>query len=367
MNRFAGAECGEGGDSGVRAVFKDNAFFDTVTTGKDGKAKASFKLPDNLTSWRITYQALTDDLKAGSGKTNIAVKLPFFVDVMFNSIFMENDSPCLTVRTYGTDLKSGDNADYEILLENTDGMKKTFNASGKANLFTSVPLGSLTRGDYTVTVKAKSGTHSDAVKRSFKVVENILEAGKTKSYMLSDTLKVEGGKTLTSLEFFNKDASLYYQTLNSLIYTWGDRVDKKLCRKIATDLMKKYFNEEDYWNEEFDFSGYQKEDGGIALLKHGSSEPLVSAQISSLAKNEFDKLRLRLYFYGILDNKDSVLEDVVSAYLGLASLNEPVLNDIKSLLNSTDSKLEVEQKLRLIQPSRSSGAPPPCNRASKSP
>lgn len=348
MNRFGGAECGEGGDSGVRAVFKDNAYFDTVITDKDGKAKASFKLPDNLTSWRITYQAITDDLKAGSGKTNIAVKLPFFADVIFNSIFMENDSPVLTARAYGTDLKNGDKVDYEILLENTDGLKKTFNAPGKANLFTAVPFGNLSGGDYSVTVKAKSGTHSDAFKRSFKVVGNILEAGRTKSRMLTDGLKIEGGKTLTTLEFFNKDASLYYQTLNSLLYTWGDRVDQKLCRKLATDMIKKYYGEDRYFDEEFAFNGYQKDDGGIALLRYGSSEPLVTAQIISLAKDEFDKLRLRLYFYGILDNKDSVIEDVVSAYMGLAALDEPVLYDIKTLLNSKDMKLTETERLRLI-------------------
>ena len=96
---------GEGGDQSVRFMFKDNAFFDTIKTDKNGKGKASFKLPDNLTSWRITYQGVAyqkanDDLKAGSGKINIPVKLPFFVDIIFNNIFMDGDTVCISARSF---------------------------------------------------------------------------------------------------------------------------------------------------------------------------------------------------------------------------------------------------------------------------
>lgn len=348
FNRFGGAEGGEGGDSGVRQIFNDNAFFDSVTTDKDGRAKVSFKVPDNLTSWRITYQGITDDLGAGNGKTDITVKLPFFVDVMFNKTFLENDSPDICVRTFGTGLKSGEDVSYEVLLENNTGLKKTYNASGKANLLTGIALGNLQQGDYRVTIKAKSKDYSDAVKKEFKVLNSMVEAGRTESYKLTDNLKIEGGKSLTTLEFYNKDASLFYETLNSLMYTWGDRVDRKLCRKIAIELFKKYYPEENYWymEEEFDFSGYQLDDGGIALLKHDSSDPELSAQMSSLAKDEFDNLKLKMYFYNIIEKKESAIEDVVAAYWGLAALNEPVLIDIKSFIKSNDVKLK--ERLYLI-------------------
>jgi hypothetical protein len=348
FNIFGGAEGGEGGDSGVRQLFNDNTFFDSVATDENGRAKVSFKVPDNLTSWRITYQGVTKDLAAGNGKTNIIVKLPFFVDVMFNKVFLENDTPGVCIRANGTGLKSGDIVSYEVLLENGAGLQKTYSASGKANLFTDISLGSLQEGDYSVTIKAKSKNYSDAVKKQFKVLSNIAEAGRAKSYKLTDNLKIEGGNSLTTLEFYNKDASLFYETLNSLLYTWGNRVDQKLSRKIAIDLLKKYYPEENDWyfEEDFDFSRYQLDDGGIALLKYDSSNPELSAQVSSLAKNEFDNLKLKMYFYNIIEKKESTVEDVAAAYRGLAALNEPVLIDVKSFIKNKDLKLT--ERLHLI-------------------
>lgn len=87
---FGGAE---GGDEAVRLDFKDTAFFKSVTTDSRGKGRISFKLPDNLTSWRITYQAVTGNLFAGSGKMNINAKLPFFLTLIMSDKYMAGDSP----------------------------------------------------------------------------------------------------------------------------------------------------------------------------------------------------------------------------------------------------------------------------------
>ena len=333
LNRFGGAECGEGGDIAIRSNFKDNAYFDTVKVGSDGKANVSFKLPDNLTKWRITYQGITEDFKAGSGKTNVNVKLPFFADIIFNNIFMENDNPEITMRAFGTGVKSGDDVTYSVLLEGDNGVKKEFDKKGKANLFTTASLGSLKEGQYSVTVKVKCNEFSDAIKKDFSVVTNILEADKFKTYKLTENLKIEGGKTLTTLEFYNAAISEFSDTLWSMECTWGERVDQKLCRKISQELLKKHFQVNGI-EEQFDFSKYQLEDGGIALLKYDSANPELSAKICAIAQDVFDKSSLKLYFYRIIEDKESQPTDVAASYYGLASLNEPVLYDVKNLLTS---------------------------------
>ncbi|KNY28115.1 Ig-like domain-containing alpha-2-macroglobulin family protein [Pseudobacteroides cellulosolvens] len=333
LNRFGGAECGEGGDKTIRSDFKDNAYFDTVKVGADGKAKANFKVPDNLTSWRITYQGVSDDLKAGNGKTNINVKLPFFADIIFNKIFMENDNPELTMRAFGTGVKSGDDVTYSVLLEGNNGVKKEFNKVGKVNLFTSQSLGSLKEGQYSVTVKVKCKNFNDGIKKDFSVVKNILEAEKFKTYKLADGLKIEGGKTLTTLEFYNAAISEFSDTLWSLDCTWGERVDQKLCRKLSQDLLKKYF-QVNSMEENFEFTKYQLENGGIALLKYDSANPELSAKICAISEDEFDKSSLKLYFYKTIEDKESQPTDVAASFYGLASLNEPVLYDVKNLLAS---------------------------------
>jgi alpha-2-macroglobulin len=51
----------------VRKDFKDTAFWKPdVVTGADGKATVTFDLPENLTTWRATARAVSDDLRVGS-------------------------------------------------------------------------------------------------------------------------------------------------------------------------------------------------------------------------------------------------------------------------------------------------------------
>ena len=344
-------EGGEGGDSpSIRYKFKDTAFFGSTVTDKNGNAELSFTVPDNLTSWRLTYQGLTEDMKAGNGRLNISTKLPFFADVIFNTIFMTGDLPYLTARAFGTELKSTGKVDYTVLLDNKKGDKKSYAMSSQAGAFARIPLEKLEKGDYSVTVTAKYGEFSDAIKKDFRVVDNLLEASRLKFYSLSKDLKPEGGDSLTSLTFYNKNSSLMYNTLSTLIYSFGDRIDQKVARKTALDLMKKYYPGDEalkYFSEEEtpDFGSYQINDGGIALLSYDSSNPILSAKVCSVAKDSFDQGALKAYFYGILDNKDSTLEDITASYWGLASLGEPVLLDIQNLLKSPD--LGLKEKLFL--------------------
>ena len=341
------AECGEGGDSGIRSFFKDTAFFDSIVTGNDGKGKASFKLPDNLTSWRITYQAVTEDLKAGSGNVNITSRLPFFVDVIYNDTFMEGDTPVITMRSFGTGLKQGSEVSYSVVLESPDGQKKTLTTKGKANATAWVELGRLKEGKYNVTVSAQADSLKDGIKREFQVVKNMLSASKTDFYKLEEGLKPQGGESLTTLVFCNSGSSEVYNSLFSLLYTWGERVDQKLARKIAAETLKKYYQQElpFYTEEEFDFTKYQLYDGGIALLSYDSSDVTLTAKICSICPEMFDTNALKAYFYSVLGNSASTPEQVFTAYYGLAALKEPVLIDAYNLLSTPD--LDVKDKIYL--------------------
>jgi len=58
----------------VRRRFMDTAFWaPQVLTGADGRARLSFKLPDNLTSWRATVRAVSADTRGGTGKVSFRV------------------------------------------------------------------------------------------------------------------------------------------------------------------------------------------------------------------------------------------------------------------------------------------------------
>ncbi|NMB96889.1 MAG: hypothetical protein GYA02_09825, partial [Clostridiaceae bacterium] len=427
---------GEGGDQSIRQLFKDNACFVTIKTGSNGKGKTSFEVPDNLTSWRITYQAVTDDLKAGSGKVNIPVRLPFFTDVIFNDIFMDGDTVSVSARSFGTELAGDGKVKYTVLLEkkhtqadnnnigndnnnsindnsssnennsnkgnsnsdsdnnsNSKTISKTFSTEGKGNEMVNMDLGRLEEGTYSVTVKAEYDNYKDALKRDFRVVKNMLEATRLKQYKLTDKIdiatdiSITSNGSLTTLSFYNEGSSTYHNSLLSLLYTWGERVDQKLSRKVANELARKYYGEDFSLFQgafqdvsEYEFNSYQLYDGGIALLTYDSSNPEVTAKISSLSKAMidnglisdnsvstsgikeisdansnvtgenlksisnintiqnlksnliFDSTAMKGYFYRTLVDSQATPENVAASLWGLASLNEPVLIDILNLL-----------------------------------
>ncbi len=74
-------EGGGGGDDasqggGFRANFKTTAFWSPTLVTSGGKATASFKLPDNLTTFRLMAVAVTTVERFGSGETSFRVAKP---------------------------------------------------------------------------------------------------------------------------------------------------------------------------------------------------------------------------------------------------------------------------------------------------
>ncbi|MBU0516152.1 MAG: hypothetical protein KJ621_15420, partial [Proteobacteria bacterium] len=64
----------------IRKDFRPAAFWaPAVVSGPDGRAKVSFKLPDNLTSFRILAVACTKRDRFGTGRTNIRVSKPILL------------------------------------------------------------------------------------------------------------------------------------------------------------------------------------------------------------------------------------------------------------------------------------------------
>ncbi|MCL6558785.1 MAG: hypothetical protein K6U74_08255, partial [Firmicutes bacterium] len=342
---YGGAEGGgEGGDEAIRRDFKDTAFFKCVTTDSRGKARVSFKLPDNLTSWRITYQAVTGDLFAGSGKVNINAKLPFFLTLIMTDKYMEGDSPYITARSFGTAVSGKDMVDYTVELKDPAGRVKEIKKSEKAAGYACIALGTLSQGSYGITVKAKCGKYSDGIERTFTVSESTLDVMKTEHLHLNEKLKIPGSGGFVELRFYNGARSIYYDALMDLRYSWGSRVDQILSRVLSEDLLKQNFGEKAQ-GEDISLEQYQTEKGGISLLPYSEEDAGISARVAALAADLFDKNALKTYLYGILDDRQAVKDDVVSAYLGLAALQEPVLVDIGRFMK--DVALDEKQKLEM--------------------
>lgn len=77
MERFKpGSKGGGGGEERKRGTFKDTAYWNPqIVTDKDGRATATFTLPDNLTTWHLLAIGSTKDtLVGGFAKTIIETK-----------------------------------------------------------------------------------------------------------------------------------------------------------------------------------------------------------------------------------------------------------------------------------------------------
>ncbi|MBC7316995.1 MAG: hypothetical protein H5T70_11295, partial [Chloroflexi bacterium] len=87
---------GGGGEGLVREVFPDVAFWaPAVQTDASGKATVKVTLPDNLTTWRMTAQAVTTDTRVGQATADVITNLDLMVRPMVPRFAVIGDQPTL--------------------------------------------------------------------------------------------------------------------------------------------------------------------------------------------------------------------------------------------------------------------------------
>ena len=330
------AQAERGGDGGPRRDFVDVAFFGSVVTDADGQASVSFDLPDNLTSWRITAQGVTADLKAGTSLKLLPVGLPFFVDVAMNSEYLVSDRPAIKLRSFGRELSSGQEVTFEVTAPSL-GLTEPVTASAPAFQAARVPLPDLEEGEHEIHISGSVGDMRDSLVRKVRVVPSRLMRGEAHYYELEPGLQIEGGSDgPTRLLFSDHNRGRYYPTMRQLTWGYGDRVDQMLARDLAADLLERYFEEVEAPGEAFDGSLYQTSEGGIALFPYADDDLALSARVAALAPERFGRNGLTSYFLGIAEDPKETRERSIIALYGLAALDEPVLVRLQYLLDQED-------------------------------
>ena len=347
-----GAEGGEGDDAGtpIRKAFRDTAWFGNLKTDASGMGQASFVLPDNLTTFRITAQAATAALQAGHATGQAISKLPFFVQPVLQSVFLEGDAPSLLLRSYGDGLTQPETS-YAVSLVTGTGEKREWNVSGVAQSYLSVPLGALPEGTAVVTIKATNGALTDAVERTLHVEKSLLTTMQTLTFPIAsgegipqEVLQAYPGNGSAVLTVANRQGGLVAQVLWQLYGASGLRVDRVMGRQLAAEALRDVYQEPSVTEiPSEDFSLWQQADGGIALLPYGASDTLLSAKLCSVAADRFDRQELRRYFKYVSSDETAVPERAAAALWGQAALGDPVLLQIRSLL--AEAGWEDEEKL----------------------
>ena len=342
-----GDTTGGGGDD-FRDEFRDALLFKTVTTGADGRASASFRLSDDLTSWRILGTAFTSDLEAGTGSTEVAVGLPFFVDASIAPEYLVTDRPTIVARAFGTALPPG--AKVTISANSpTLGLKSRPIA---ATAFADVPirLPALTLGTHSVTITATYGSGSsartDRLIRTFTVVRSRLATTRTSYLDVTGTVHPDGGAGRTRVVVGDSSAGRYLPLLTELATGESVRLERALAAAAASDLLTGRYGESEAEVPAGDFTGarYQQEDGGISLVPAGSSDLQVSALVALTDPDAFTKGALRQYFAAILADPKATRERHIYALAGLAGLHATVLPQIQA---AADDDVTIRERLML--------------------
>jgi hypothetical protein len=331
----------EKGGAMERSDFRDIAIYESVRTDSQGRARVSFNVPDNLTSWRITAQGVTKDLFAGKSIDFVPVGLPFFVDATINRTYLAGDNFILRIRTFGTANIMND-ISYTIESETLSFEK----IEQKGESVIEIPLGKLTAGKHKIKVSAKSNGFSDTIIRDLNVVTSYFSQNVSEFYELSlETANIKGAtRKRTTLLFSSYERGRFHNILHQLSYQNGPRLDQKLTGILAKVYLNRYFDEANEV-EEINILNYQYQ-GGATLLPYSDNDLELSAKFANLIQGEeimYNSESLKQYLYSSLSDRKSDLSRISTALYGLSVFKEPVLITTQNI--KKDRGLELKDKI----------------------
>ncbi|MDE7234149.1 MAG: hypothetical protein K2N29_03725, partial [Ruminiclostridium sp.] len=183
--------------------------------------------------------------------------------------------------------------------------------------------------EYKVLFTAEKDGNRDAIELPLTVVDTILEVNITKDFDLADGIDINPTKWPVTIAFFDQEYMFYTEILRKLSRYGGERTDMRIAEWFA-DKELGYITEEAYLNE---FS-YVTSEGLASLLPASQESAELTALICAAAPELVSRSAVVSRFEAILSSQDTDKTDRSSAYMGLAALGEPILEEIKAVLES---------------------------------
>lgn len=333
-----GGEKGGGGDEGyVRKEFLDTALFMPAVTDGSGKCTVSFKLPDNITQWRVTAvavkEAATDYVYAGASKYPINSTLPLFVSPIMSDRYVYGDDIAVTAKLFGG--TGNDNIDVTLTGE---GVNKTLSIK----MGETANFGKLEMGDYKVTFTAKNGSASDSVEMPLSVTDSLRELPVVSEMTLEELSALSPERWPVKVVFFDEAYRTYADALFRLNRYSGSRLDMRIGEYYAMREMG-FITPEEY---EAAFKNIAPT-GFAKLLKDSEESAELTALILCADPTLINNTSAARRFNKIVNSKQSSHGDVADAYLGLAALNKPVMSAVRRILSSGAEGFDLNDALKM--------------------
>lgn len=325
----------QSGSAAIRTEFKDTAYFTSIQLNDQGVGTFTYKLPDNVTSWRMTFAGISKELMAGTNIEEVMVTLPYFINATLNSTYLVADQPFVGVTAYGTELKEGEKITYEVTSKD-NGYKATL--EGNAFERVNVPLFTMTEGTYNIVITATSTSgYKDAIEKKIKVVKTYHEAEVADYYNLTKGFKLTTNQEgMTKITFIDKGRGQFMPTLYGIAYSGGKRIDQKYTGLLARNYLTTHYGVTLDNTDKVNLSDYQVEDGGFAILPYAPSDLELTVKLLPLIKDEINTEKVKLYLYNAYSSEED--HDKALALYGLAILGEPILlelNKVEQISNLT--------------------------------
>ena len=309
---------GEGGGEGrIRSKFEDTAYFETVETNNNGEATVKFKLPDNITTFRVTAHAANKDLYVGENRSSIVVKKDFFVQTV-NPRGVKKDDDLVLTATGIADTNFDAEFEFKILELN-----KTITTTAKTNSITTANFGKLPVGEYTARIIGKSGEKSDGIEFKFKIIEAAQLVDNKTTANINEIKNITPERNPIHLEIYHKQMKQYLDYISFIESTYTSRLDTMVAYIKAQDIKEKLLGTENI-----------KADINLGeFIVNGRYKNLESANpdlVLTVLIEKYTDYKTNIAY----ENTDNLYE----YYLFLAAKGEPVLTDLNYLREDEDAE-----------------------------
>jgi len=325
------ADDGGTGDTRIRERFEDTAVFASLRTNDRGQASFTFPLPDNITSWRVTTSAISNDLYAGNTVQNVRVTQPMFLHYTLNSVFLVGDTPYIGVNAFGSSLSGSEQISFEVWRDDAPGDIRS--ATGRAFERVNIPLWEKSaEGFGSIVIQATVGGYSDAIRHSYQVVNSHRHVEIASFYEVTPSTVFQVNQTgLTNITFTDHGRGQFLSSLFGMRNIWrnGARVEGLIARREATALIRTHFPDVHRLCDTGNFNviNYQTYCGGMAILPYTDADLLTTVMLIPFILDDVNMAQLKSYLRQAAADASS--ENRVLALYGLAMLGEPVLLDLQ--------------------------------------
>lgn len=353
------AEGGEGGDDGYRADFDDTAFFGNVTTDDAGIAVGSFKLSDNVTAWRVTMTAYTEDVRVGKDTATLKASLPLFTKTQIEDSYLTGDDIYVHIRTAGDGVDATEDVTVKVSLDSGKGRKSVLEEVTALGEAIFVPLGQLAEGSHKLYVDVTADGAVDKGLYTFDVVpsRSVFEVKTSES--LTKDLTLTHNDSFVKVAVYNKKAYGFYTQLNRLTY---GRHGKSYLRQMTADKAASYSADlfGTVYYDDFYSWRYFDEAGLVKPLANANGDMMATARMAGLGVTDRltpgEKTRTLKAVRGYIEEKHPLSEAYISALWAQALMDRPDFNRLNAVADNYGLIETSKGRLTLIRALIDAGA-----------